>query len=512
MGLQFSILLTAMFDVVLVNTRQKNFQQGLFALGNSRKNQPLDLALTAAVLEKEGLNVKIIDANLLRFSHQKVAQQIARDKPKMVVVNTASLDRWECPLPTIKEPHRLAAAIKKIFPRVLLVAIGPHGTITPEWVLQKCPAIDIFVRGEPAITVQKIGKNLPLTNKIKRKILGISFVQNSKIINNPPRPYLFNLDLLPFPAYYLLPMKIYGPMNDHFNGKKFIGETLPFSIILTSRGCPGLCVFCFKKMYQDKKTFRSRSPKNVVDEIELLLKKYKVKAIYIQDLNFCVNQKRVIDISREIRRRKLKFSWGCETRFDNVNLELLRKMKKAGCCFINFGLESGSYKILSLCQKNIKINVIEKTIANCQKAKISVGCFKLLGLPGETKETFIKTLKFMIKNKIEIPYPFPLNLPLPYPGTKLHQEAERQFKRKVTWEEAPNFAGKVGTDFFEKVTPEEIQRLTHEYKLKQEGKRKGKHYFKILFLEKMGKLKSFPNKLFASKNKRFLSKRKITAV
>ena len=487
-----------MANVVLINTLQYDFQQGIFALGNSRKNQPLDLALVAAALEKENFKVKIIDANLLRIPHQKVAQQISTDKPKMVVINTAALDRWECPLPTIKEPKQLASAIKKKFPEVLLVAIGPHGTTTPEWVLQKCSDIDILVRGEPTLTVLEIGKNLPLTKKAKRKILGISYRQNNKIINNPPRPYLEYLDSLPFPAYHLLPMERYGPMSDHYNGKEFEGATWPFSIILTSRGCPGLCVFCYKNMYQNKKTFRFRSPKNVVDEIELLMKKYGIRAIYIQDLSFCINQERVLTICQEIVNRKLKFSWGCEARFDSVNFKLLRAMKKAGCSFINFGLESGSEKILNLCQKNIPIKTIEKAIAACRKAKIAVGCFKLTGLPGETRETFIETLEFMLKNKIEIPYPFPLNLPLPYPGTQLHQLAEKQFRRKITWEDIPQFAGRVGTDFFEKVTPEEIQRLVYEYKIKQEGKKRGKHYLKLIALESLAKLKSLPKRLLTS--------------
>lgn len=467
-----------MIDAILVNTRQEDFKQGIYSLGNSRKNQPLDLALAAAVLEKQKLKVKIIDANLLRIPHQKVAEEIAKDKPKMVIINTAALDRWECPLPTIKQPQLLSLAIKKKNPQVLLVAIGPHGTVTPKWVLKKCPAIDILVRGEPEKVLEKLAKN-------PKKILG-------------PRPYLANLDSLPLPAYYLLPMKLYGPLSDHFNGEKFAGQTHPFSIILTSRGCPGRCTFCFKKMYQDKETCRFRRPKNVVDEIELLVKKYGVKAFYIQDLSFCIVQQRVIDICREIGKRKLKITWGCEARFDSVNPALLKAMKKAGCSFINFGLESGSEKIIFQCQKNIKIKTIEKAIADCRKAKIAVGCFKLLGLPGETEETFVDTLKFMIKNKIAIPYPFPLNLPIPYPGTQLHKQAEKQFKTKITWENAPQFAGKVGTNFFEKVPPEKIQRLTYEYKLKQEGKKKNKHYLKLLFLEK---------RVFASRRIRSFSKR-----
>ena len=477
-----------MIDIILVNTRQENFQQGIFNLGNSRKNQPLGLALVAAVLEKQNFKVKIIDANLLRLNHQQVATQIAREEPKMVIINTAALDRWECPLPDIKEPQRLSAAIKKKFPQALLVIIGPHGTVTPKWVLKKCPAIDILVRGEPEMIIANIAKNLASLPKNQKKILG------------PRKPYLNNLDQLPLPAYHLLPMRRYGPLSDHFNGPQFKGEIWPFSIILTSRGCPGHCLFCFKKMYQDKKPYRFRSPKKVVDEIELLIKKYGIKAIYIQDLSFCINHKRVMTICQEIGKRKLKFTWGCEARFDSVVPPLLQAMARAGCSFINFGLESGSEKIIFQCQKNIKISVIKKAITDCQKAKISIGCFKLLGLPGETRKTFIETLNFMIENKIAIPYPFPLNLPSPYPGTPLHQQAEKQFKTKINWNDVPKFAGRVGTDFFEKVTPEEIQRLAYKYKLKQEGKRKNKHYFRLL-------LKSLLKRIFASANKRLPSRR-----
>ncbi|MCJ7792455.1 MAG: B12-binding domain-containing radical SAM protein [Candidatus Marinimicrobia bacterium] len=479
-----------MSDVILVNTLQHDFQKGFYTLGNSRKNQPLDLALAAAVLAKEKLEVKIIDANLERFSHQKVARKVAQEKPKLVVINTASLDRWECPLPTIKEPRRLAAEIKKVFPQALLVVIGPHGTTTPDWLLQQCPQIDLLVRGEPEFTLQEISQNLPLTEKAKKKILGISYFQQGKIVHQPPRPYLEKLDTLPMPAYHLLPMKKYGPMSDHFGGDHFEGATHPFSIILTSRGCPGLCLFCYKNMYQDKKSFRFRSPKKVVDEIELLIKKFGVRAIYLQDLSFCIDPKRVLAICQEINQRKLKFTWGCEARFDSVNPQTLQAMKKAGCAFINFGLESGSEKILFLCQKNIPLKVIEKAVADCRQTQIAVGCFKLTGLPGETRKTFITTLEYMVKNKIFIPYPFPLSLPIPYPSTKLHQIAEKQFGQKITWENAPDCAGRVGTDFFKKVTLEEIQRLAYQYKLKQEGKKKNKHYFRLLALEKMAKFKS----------------------
>ena len=487
-----------MIDIYLVNTPQNDFRQGNFSLGNSRKNQPLDLALIAAMLKKDKFSVQIQDANLLRISHQEIANQIASSKPKMVILNTASIDRWECPMPTVKEPAILSTLIKEKSPNITIVAVGPHGTVTPNWLLEHCPNIDIAVRGEPEITVNELAKNFPLTPEKLNKILGISYRAKDEVINNPDRPYLENLDLLPIPAYDLLPMDSYGPMSDHYNGSRFEGETMPFSIMVTSRGCPGRCTFCLRKMFQDKKTFRSRSPQKIVEEISLLVNNFGIKAIYFQDLSFCTDSKRVIEICELIFKNNLKFSWGCEARFDHISLPMLSKMKEAGCTFINFGLESGSEKVLNLCQKNIPMEVIVQAIAYCQKVGISAGCFKLLGLPGEDKESFIETLEFMVKNKIEIPYPFPANKPLPYPGTDLHQQAEAEFKRSIFWEEAPEFAGKVGTKFYEEVSPATIQRLAYAYKLRQEGRKKGKHYLRLLIQEKIGNLKSLLKRVFAS--------------
>lgn len=489
--------------VLLINTYQEDIQIGTYSLGNSRKNQPLDLAIIAAVLEQTGCQVRIIDANLLRISHQKVAQEIKKAKPQLVIINTASLDRWECPLPSIEQPKLLSAAIKNTCPGMPIIAIGPHGTITPEWFLEKCRAIDILVRGEPEMTVKEIAKNIPL-----KKILGISYRHKGRLIHNRDRPYLENLDVLPIPAYHLLPMNLYGPLSDHFCGEGLAGETHPFSIMLTSRGCPGLCTFCLRKMYQQKKTFRARNPKKVVEEIKLLTGKFGVKAIYFQDLSFCLDKQRVIEICNLLIDKKIRISWGCEARFDNIDSSLVKTMKKAGCTFINFGLESGSEEVIRLCQKNIPIPTAERAIADCQTAGIKVGCFQLLGLPGETRVTFIDTLKFMIKNNLPIPYPFPVNLPTPYPGTALHQQAEKLFKTQISWEDTPKYAGRVGTDFFVRVSRQEIQRLAYQYKLKQLKKKVALHYFRLLFLEIMEKLKSFPNKLLTSEGNRFFSKNK----
>ena len=474
--------------IVLINTRQEDFQKGLFAMGNSRKNQPLDLLLCATILKKQKHKVKIIDANLARLTHQQTAKLVKKERPDFIIANTAALDRWECPLPTVKQPILLVKELKRVLAEIKIALTGPHITADPVWVAKKIHRADILIKGEPELTIQDIGRQLPLNDQKLKKIPGLVFKSNKKFIDNPNRIFMTDLDKLPIPDYSLLPMEKYGPLSDHFNGPTLAGENHPFTIMLTSRGCPGLCVFCFKKMYQDKKTYRFRNNKMVVEEIKTLISKHGIKAVYFQDLSFCVIEKRVIDLCDLIVKNKLKINWGCEARFDNVSEKMIEAMKKAGCSFINFGLESGSQKILNLSKKNIQLKVIEEAIYFCQKHNVAAGCFKLLALPGETKETFIDTLKFMIKNKVEIPYPFPINLALPYPGTELHHLAEKQFKTKITYDNAPDFAGRIGTNFFDQVTLPQIQRLTFKYKLKQMGKTVNKHYLKLIFLEMKEKL------------------------
>jgi radical SAM superfamily enzyme YgiQ (UPF0313 family) len=137
---------------------------------------------------------------------------------------------------------------------------------------------------------------------------------------------------------------------------------------------------------------------------------------------------------------------------------------------------------------------MEKAVADCHQAGILVGCFKLLGLPGETLKTFRSTLDFMLRNKISIPYLFPIVVPLPYPGTNLNCEAERQFKTSINWENAPLYAGRIGTDFFAKNSYYNLQRIVFGYKLKEKQRRSiffipNKHYLRLTLLSIWEKLR-----------------------
>ena len=176
-------------------------------------------------------------------------------------------------------------------------------------------------------------------------IKGIIFRNDSGIVRTPPRAYIEDLDTIPFPARHLLPdLKKY---------RYRFYKHLPTATIITSRGCPYQCTFCDRAVFGNK--LRMRSIKNMLDEIEILVKEYGVRGINIQDDLFTITPQRVIEFCDQLMSRKLKISWSCLARVDCITPEMLKIMKKAGCWQIGYGIESGNQKILNTINKNITL-------------------------------------------------------------------------------------------------------------------------------------------------------------
>jgi anaerobic magnesium-protoporphyrin IX monomethyl ester cyclase len=393
---------------------------------NNSISIPQDLLYPATILQKNKFKVKIIDANTKRLSDGEVVLRAKRFKPKLVIVNTTQMDRWQCPFLTINETIAIAEKITaEISAKV--VVIGPHGSVTPEWVLEKSNAFDFVVRDEPEFTLlelaQKINSKKPFAT-----VKGISYKKGTKIVNNKRRELIHDLDKLPMPAYNLLPLKLY-----------------PYALTFSSRGCPFKCVFCFQNMYGP--TFRANSPKRVVNEMQLL-EKLGFEKIYFQDLEFAIDNKRVFAICEEILKRKLKIKWHCNARFDDMNDEkMLAKMKEANCILINFGLETASKEVMKASNKKLSLDKVESVVTILRKIKLDFATYMLLALPGETKKSIRETVRFMVKNNIGMGGG---SLPIPYPGTVLFFKAQQQ-GLKPTWENIGSLAGKVNTNILHKV-------------------------------------------------------------
>jgi radical SAM superfamily enzyme YgiQ (UPF0313 family) len=360
------------------------------------QNPLIGLAYMAAVLEKNGHKVSVIDCPPFNTTNEGLMKEITHIKPDIIGITTVTAT-----FPSIIETAHI---IKKSYPNVPIILGGPHATIMDKQILEEHTKIDIVIRHEGEKTIVELAhciSNYGL--KGLHKVTGITFKKDGQVVRTPDRPLIQDLDELPYPAYK------YFPLNKYRIFGKII---LP---VLTSRGCPYTCTFCMVPQLFGQR-IRVRSPKNVVDELEWLRDTYRAGAFTFNDENFTHDKKRVIKICEEIKRRKVGIPWNCQTRVDHVTKKLLAKMREANCQLISFGVESGCQKILNSVSKQTTIEQNEKAVGWAKEAGMSVAISLIFGYPGETEDTLMQTLNFI--RKVEPDDVF-LYLATPYPNIEL---------------------------------------------------------------------------------------------
>ncbi|MBC7112678.1 MAG: radical SAM protein [Candidatus Methanomethyliales bacterium] len=387
--------------VVLVNPPTTAPLETVATLG--LKAPPLGLAYVAAAVRKEGHDVSIIDSPALDISHHKLGEILQRESPDVIGVTSTT--------PTIYDAMKAVTIAKDFCPDSITVLGGCHITSLPEDTLAECKSLDIGVIGEGEATIVDLLRALE-TKKPLSEVDGIVYRNKEKVVKTRPRRLIENLDEIPFPARDLLPLDRYT----------ILGERHRLGNILTSRGCPFRCIFCSSSQFYGRR-FRARSPKNVVDEIEELISKYKIKSFEIVDDNFTVDKKRAIEIAEEIIKRGLQIWWACGSRVDLISRELLQIMKKAGCGLIYYGIESGSERILSILRKGITLEQAKSAIKWAKEVGIEVMGSFIIGVPGETKEDVMKTIKFAKESGIDFAQ---FTAMTPYPGTEIYEIAKKE--------------------------------------------------------------------------------------
>lgn len=252
---------------------------------------------------------------------------------------------------------------------------------------------------------------------------GIIFKEKSgsRIIQTAPRPFISNLDEIPFPAREFFNNQAY---KDYYF-KKFGYTVTP---MITSRGCPFNCDFCSRPVFGSY--FRTRSAANIVDEIEDVLS-LGYERVWFNDDCFTLNRNRLIEVCDEIIRRQLNVEWECLSRVDTIDSDVAQKMKEAGCVRVFFGTESGSDSVLALMNKRATSAQAKQAVQIAKSAGIKVGAFFIVGYPGETDNTVLETVRFA--SSLPLDY-LSFTLPYPIPGTPLY---ERVKKRLIPdgWEE-----------------------------------------------------------------------------
>jgi len=361
--------------------------------------QPLDLATAAAMLEKDGFSVQILDNNIEHLSSAAIGKRAAGCR--QVFVTSTPYDRWQCPSLDIAFFFRTLEAI----PPERLYIMGAHVTERPEAILRQSRA-RLAILGEPEETILELAR-LDRSFGIPEEICGIAYFKAGHFVRTAPRGFIRDLDQLPYPAYHLLDMDRYY--------YEFLGRN--FAILEGSRGCPHRCSFCYLGMYGSR--FRQKSPGRLVDEVIFVRDRFHVKNIYFMDLEFALNRGFVRSFCEALIRHDINVNWCCQTRVTDVDDDLLKRMKRAGCRLIHFGVEAGSPRILSRTGKGIQVSDCVKAISLAHKHGIRTALFMNFGFPEETRAEMASTIQLALRLD---PTYVAFHLIVPFPGTRLAKE------------------------------------------------------------------------------------------
>lgn len=376
---------------------------------------PVGLAHLAAYLKMQDHEVKVVDMRVESKDFDYLSS-IRLFDPDLVGLSFVSLG--------YKYSYDLVNEIKDKT-GVTVVIGGAHSSTMREKVLEECKA-DYAVYGEGEFTLSEL-----VEGKLPSEIKGLIWREGEKININPPREPLLDLDSLPFPDYGL------------FKLEKYSQKRIPLN---TARGCPHLCTHCAVDLVIGRR-FRSRSAKNVVDEIEFWYKE-GFKNFGFNDSTFTENMKRAEEIAEELKNRSIDIEWDLRTgiRVDRVNKKLLSKLKQAGCTFIAFGIESIDSEVIRLMRKGTTFEMVERVVQDAKMCGLGVGGFFMIGTPGDTYEKFEKSYSYANKDIFDEVRFYNTE---PYPGTVLFEwvkengrflaEPEVYLNSKTRWDEDPIF-------------------------------------------------------------------------
>jgi anaerobic magnesium-protoporphyrin IX monomethyl ester cyclase len=394
--------------------------------GMAGKLAPLGLAYVAAVLEKSGFSVEIYDNYLLGQPIETVKAEIKKRQPEIVGITCSSLTYSCC--------VEMAKAAKEAYPPCKVVVGGPHASYMPETLLQH-REIDFVVIGEGESAMVKLAASIqkgePKT--VSAIIPGVACKVAGETVKTPQQ-FISDLDIIPFPARHLLPMKMYDRVLPYIDAK-------PVDTMSILRGCPYQCAYCETRELWGT-SCRAFSPQRVIDEIKNMIENYGTKGIYFVGDNFTINKNRTIELCHKIKENKLDLKWTCETRADLINKELLSEMKSAGCQTIFFGVESGSERIQQKLNKNIDLQEVKRTFDLTRQLGIRTATSFMLGIPGETVEDMQATFKYAKTLKADVCM---FNIYIACPGSKLYDEVISQH----LYDQMDNYLARVKTKDFD---------------------------------------------------------------
>ena len=395
--------------------------------------EPYSLLQLAALLRSAGHQVHLLDANGRALGYPQVKEWLRSHAYDVLMFRFTPT--------TFDHDIEVASVSKRVRAEATTVGICWTLRTVPQAVLRDAPSVDIYLRHEyenvgPTL-VDALDDGRPL-----HLVPGLAFRENGGVHVTMDAPPVPDYDALPLPAYDLLPS-----LDPYFISAP---AAKPFTIMYTSKGCPYSCSFCTVAQTR----WKDRSAETVLGELKHLRDTYRIRTVSFFDETFTMNKKRVRALCEGIHAERLDVRWYCNTRVHLVDPDLLRTMRAAGCAGISFGVESGNQRILDAVSKQATVQQAENAIHWAKEAGIKTYCAFILGLPGETWETAMDTIRFAERT---LPNGAQFNVAVPYPGTELFETLYgRGLIGDLDWRKLYQDSAVVGT---EGLTPAQLDEL-----------------------------------------------------
>lgn len=371
---------------------------------------PMGLLYLAGQLERAGHTVRVLDGAFMNARGVSLREAIRSTQPRLVGISALTPNATNAP--------KVAAFVRECHPGVPIIVGGPHASFCYEEML-KTGVFDCVVLFEGEETIMELVRYYFSGAGTLADVSGIAFREGKRVVTTGRRPFIRDLDSLAFPSRHLVNIR----------------EYIHAGILLSSRGCPFECIFCAAAPLSGR-WFRPRSVENVLAEVEECVERFSLRSLFFADDCFTVMHRRCEAICASLQEMGNPVRWTCEGRVDTVNRELLATMRAAGCVAIQYGVESGSERILKLVRKNITLEEIQQAVAWTVELGMKAVCSLQIGHPEDTPATIAETLAFarslraMAREPGQVVTDFAITTPLP--GTALRNNADALGLRILT--------------------------------------------------------------------------------
>jgi len=378
------------------------------------------LYIATSILRRTDWQVELLDCKAENITYDTLEEEIQKRNPDVVGIQVLTFTSIDAIL--------TAKTVKSINPRIYVIFGGPHVNIYPQESLSM-PCVDFIILGEGEYSVCEFLEALRAKTDFGT-IKGLGYKKHGELCINPQQKFISNLDALPYPDRTLLKWERYFSIAS---------EHSPITTMISSRGCPFHCLYCYRPHLG--KEFRARSAENVVQEMSIC-QKMGIKDIFFYDDTFTVDRRRVLDICDLIVKQKVSIDWDVRAHINTVDEVILSKMAQAGCRRIHFGVESGTPEIQKVLKKDLDLNKVKRVFSEAKKAGLKTLAYFMLGCPTETKKQIEQTVNFMLELNTDFVH---ISVATPFPSTEMYTLGFTQgLYQKDFWRE---FAQNPSEDF-----------------------------------------------------------------